>query len=70
MQVERSITLEEGACTGILVVLSGGRVSNRWIICPSLRDNSQKWLLIPHKLTLSHGRVRKDLSVKEESALD
>ena len=37
--------------------LSGGRVSNAWVTCLTLGDNSQKWLLIPHKRTASHDAV-------------
>ena len=40
--------------------LSGERVSNAWAICLKEGDNSWKRLLIPHKPTLPHGRVRKD----------
>ena len=38
-------------------ILSGGRVSNAWATCPIPGDNSQKWLLIPHKRTAPHGAV-------------
>ena len=34
--------------------LSGGRVSNAWVTCRMLGDNSWKRLLIPHKTTESH----------------
>ena len=50
--------------------LSGGRVRNTWVICPLQRDNIKKLTLIPHKLTVWHQRVRKDLSAKEEPAAD
>ena len=33
---------------------SGGRVSNAWVTCLIQGDNSQKWLLIPHKPTGRH----------------
>ena len=36
---------------------SGGRVSNAWVTCLIQGDNSQKWLLIPHKRTELHGSV-------------
>ena len=42
--------------------VSGGRVSNAWVTCLTLGDNSQKWLLIPHKTTDSHESGVKDLS--------
>ena len=38
---------------------SGGRVSNAWVTCLVQGDNSQKWLLIPHKRTGPHGPVWK-----------
>ena len=39
--------------------VSGGRVSNAWITCLILGDNSWKRLLIPHKRTASHEAVWK-----------
>ena len=36
---------------------SGERVSNAWVTCLIQGDNSQKWLLIPHKRTELHGSV-------------
>ena len=39
--------------------VSGGRVSNAWVTCPTLGDNSWKRLLIPHKCTASHEAVWK-----------
>ena len=39
--------------------VSGGRVSNAWITCLILGDNSWKRLLIPHKRTVPHGTVWK-----------
>ena len=53
MQVERSfreLAPEE---------LSGGRVSNAWVTCPIHRDNIEKLMLIPDKLTPRHLGVRK-----------
>ena len=43
----------------IILWLSGGRVSNAWVTCLVQGDNSQKWLLIPHKRTELHGSVWK-----------
>ena len=40
-------------------ISSGGRVSNAWVTCLIQGDNSQKWLLIPHKRTGPHGLVWK-----------
>ena len=40
--------------------LSGGRVSNAWVTCPFVGNNFEKSKLIPHELTGSHDRVRKD----------
>ena len=34
-----------------LIKLSGGRVSNAWVTCPIHRDNMEKSMLIPDKLT-------------------
>ena len=45
-------------------------MSNAWIICLLAWDNSSKGLLIPDKLTLSHGGVRKVLAPEDESAYD
>ena len=42
-----------------LLKLSGGRVSNAWVTCPIHRDNNEKLLLIPDKLTARHLAVRK-----------
>ena len=39
--------------------VSGGRVSNTWVICPADRDNRVKTLLIPDKLTGMGILVRK-----------
>jgi hypothetical protein len=40
MQVERE--------RGFGPEYSGARVSNTWVICPSVGDNNPKGLLIPH----------------------
>jgi hypothetical protein len=42
---------------------SGGRVSNAWVTCPEVRDNSSKGLLIPYvvkesSLSLTKGENR------------
>ena len=37
-----------------LIQLSGGRVSNAWVTCPIHRDNIEKLMLIPDKLTIRH----------------
>ena len=50
--------------------VSGGRVSNAWITCRMQGDNSWKQLLIPHKRTVPHGTVWKDLSAYDGSASD
>ena len=42
-----------------LIELSGGRVSNAWVTCPIHRDNIEKLMLIPDKLTIRHLIVRK-----------
>ena len=39
--------------------LSGGRVSNAWVTCPLVWDNSSKGLLKPDMLTNRHRDVRK-----------
>ena len=49
---------------------SGGRVSNAWVICPVLGDNSQKWLLIPHNPYILHGIKGKTPVVQDEPASD
>ena len=49
---------------------SGGRVSNAWVTCLTLGDNSQKWLLIPHKRTASHDAVWKTPVVWDGPASD
>ena len=50
--------------------LSGGRVSNAWVTCLTLGDNSQKWLLIPHKRTGLHDPVWKTPVVWDGPASD
>jgi hypothetical protein len=35
-----------------LVPVSGGRVSNTWVICPKVGNNCSKEQLIPHVLLL------------------
>ena len=42
-----------------LLKLSGGRVSNAWVTCPLVGNNFEKSKLIPHKLMLPHGKIRK-----------
>ena len=66
MQVERRLSeslLEDS--------LSGGRVSNTWVICLTARDNRVKTLLIPDKLTRdgSPGEKRSD-PLEDEPAAD
>jgi hypothetical protein len=58
-------TCKSSGSYAVLVLhnFSGGRVSNTWATCPIHRNNNEKLLLMPDKLTLPHGRVRKDLSV-------
>ena len=46
-----SRTESRGACFSWL---SGERVSNAWVTCPGVGDNSWKRLLIPHKPTARH----------------
>ena len=55
---------------GKMYKLSGGRVSNAWVTCPVLGDNSQKWLLIPHKPVVSHDTTGKALVVQDGPASD
>ena len=50
--------------------LSGGRVSNAWVTCLVLGDNSWKRLLIPHKRTASHEAVWKTPVVQDGPASD
>ena len=47
---------------------SGARVSNAWVICPLVGDNSLKRLLIPNKSVSSAEQIGKDLSPKDEPA--
>ena len=46
-----SRTESRGACFSWF---SGERVSNAWVTCPGVGDNSWKRLLIPHKPTIRH----------------
>ena len=39
--------------------LSGGRVSNTWATCLKEGDNTEKSVLIPHKIILLHGDMIK-----------
>ena len=55
--------------------LSGGRVSNAWVTYLLVGNNSEKLLLIPHTVMLSHDRIKKDghskkLSLKDRPASD
>ena len=50
--------------------LSGGRVSNTWVICLCEGDNIWKRMLIPHNVFFPHERNTKDLSHKDELAAD
>ncbi|ABZ84904.1 conserved domain protein [Heliomicrobium modesticaldum Ice1] len=52
MQVERRAEVSAEA-------LSGGRVSNAWITCLRVGDNSPKGLLIPHNVVRGHPRITK-----------
>ena len=54
----------------ILSNSSGGRVSNAWVTCHMLGDNSWKRLLIPHKRTGPHGLVWKTPVVHDGPASD
>ena len=45
-------------------------MSNAWVTCPVQGDNSWKRLLIPHKLTVPHGTVRKTPVVQDGPASD
>ena len=53
-----SRTESRGACFSWF---SGERVSNAWVTCPGVGDNSWKRLLIPHKPTVPHGTEGKGL---------
>ena len=55
MQVERTFG-------GLLLNVSGGRVSNARATCLYLGDNTEKFVLIPHKTTVGHPTGVKDLS--------
>jgi hypothetical protein len=48
----------------LAIVLSGERVSNAWVTCPEVRDNSSKGLLIPHVV-----RVLREHAPKAKAAL-
>ncbi len=50
--------------------VSGGRVSNAWATCPVQGDNIAKVMLIPHKATVMHITVVKDLSAQDGPASD
>ena len=65
MQVERSMKKSL-----LFFILSGGRVSNTWVICLSHRDNRVKTLLIPNKLTKdgSPGEKRSNPVIDEPAA--
>ena len=67
MQVERGILDETSVDSEIP---SGGRVSNAWATCLALGDNSQKWLLIPHKTEAPHGAAAKAPAVQDGPASD
>jgi hypothetical protein len=58
MQVERSLTKSL-----LLIKLSGGRVSNTWVTCPTARDTIGKLMLIPDTLFPTPVGKRKDLSL-------
>ena len=36
-------------------------MSNTWVTCPMEGDNTEKFVLIPHNVAISHGRAIKDL---------
>ena len=54
MQVER-----KGLVTSVSRYSSGARVSNAWVICPFVGDNSGKLELIPDETTESSGSAEK-----------
>ena len=56
MQVERSGYSSEDS-------LSGGRVSNAWVTCLGVGNNTVKIVLIPHDISVPHGSDIKDLSL-------
>ena len=43
----------------LAIVLSGERVSNAWVTCPEVWDNSSKGLLIPHEVIEVRGLMTK-----------
>ena len=62
MQVERESTFG--------YEYSGARVSNAWVICLLVGNNSGKLELIPHKTTVSAETGVKDLSLEDEPMFD
>ena len=51
-------------------ILSGGRVSNAWVICLCQGDNIPKGMLIPYEIYSRHLGYIKDESDKDEPAFD
>jgi len=52
----------------LALVESGARVSNTWVMCPLAWNNSAKAELIPNKLAIPSGTVRKGLPPKDQPA--
>ncbi len=50
--VEGKKLLKAEKAVQALVLVSGGRVSNTWVICPKVGNNCSKEQLIPHVLLL------------------
>ena len=48
---------------------SGERVSNTWVMCPELWDNSGKPLLIPDNPAASHDAAGKAPAVQDQPAV-
>ena len=52
----------------LLLVTTGGWVSNAYATCLSVGDNPEKSGLIPHTLSFLHGRLGKDLLLRDRHA--
>ena len=65
---EKSSRALEGV--GALVLVSGERVSNTWVICPREGNNCSKGQLIPHKVRRESYERSRETLLGEEPAAD
>ena len=68
--VERKKLRDTLEWLAVLVLISGERVSNTWVIYPKVGNNCSKGQLIPHNVSLEGDKKGTLVSLREEPAAD